>query len=73
MMQSWYNVTCGELFQERRLNPERLQTLRLLGLGGERLCQEVLLFLESANSIALRELHISYPAMQDEDVSQLLR
>lgn len=58
--------------QDRRLSPEKLHTLRLIGLGGERLCQEVLLFLEQANSIALRELHLSYSAMQDEDVTQLL-
>lgn len=56
----------------RRLNPAVLQQLYLIGLKGDRLCQEVLLFMEHGNSIALRELHISYSSMQDEELRHLL-
>ncbi|XP_034240435.1 tonsoku-like protein [Thrips palmi] len=58
--------------EERRINPALLQNLYLIGLGGDRLCQELLLFLEHGNSVALRELHISYSSMQDEELRQLL-
>lgn len=58
--------------KERRLNPERLKKLYLLGLQGERICQEILLFLEQGNSIALRELHLSYTKMQDEELVLLM-
>lgn len=57
----------------RRLSPERLRKLILIGIEGEHLCQELILFLEQADSIALRELHLSYSSMKDEEFSLLLR
>lgn len=59
--------------KERRLNPEKLKHLYLSGVGGDGLCQEVVLFLEQGNSICLREIHLSYPNMQDGELSLLLR
>ncbi|KAK3930791.1 Tonsoku-like protein [Frankliniella fusca] len=54
--------------QDRRLNPDKLKNLYLIGLQGERLCQEIQLFLEQGSSISLRELHLSYSMMQDEEI-----